>query len=221
MFSINHNKTPNPHLNNVTDSDLDITKKIVNFLLKKHKTKIDVLNIGGGYKKQVELWFENNENINYHCLDIQNKENNKNVIIGDITDKNLNIGKEFDFIYTSNTLEHILNPWDATENIIKLLKENSIFICIVPFSWRYHACCYDSFRYSHTGLRYLFERYGKIEHVFSGYKKHGSTNGWYKGGCDKTLDGNPFTESIMTIYVAKKNSSHVFDINDIDKSNLR
>jgi hypothetical protein len=51
----------------------------------------------------------------------------------------------------------------ATNNIIKLLKNKGIFIFFAPFSWRYHPVPYDTYRYTHTGVRYLFERFGKIK----------------------------------------------------------
>ncbi len=155
--------------------------------------------------------------INYKCLDILNSNNDKNVIVGDITDKKLDLNLKFDFIYSCDTFEHILNPWDATQNILKLLDEDAFFLCIVPFSWRYHACCYDTYRYSHTGIRYLFERLGNLEHLHSGYSKYGNTNGWYKDKTDKTLNGKPYSECIETIYISRKKENYKFDLNKLDK----
>jgi uncharacterized UPF0146 family protein len=229
MFNIKYKNTSNPHLKIINEDKLELVKKIINFQINEKNnannentnTKINVLNIGGGFKKEVEKYLQNNKNINYYCLDIQNKDNTPNIILGDITDKNLIINKKFDFIYSCDTFEHILNPWDATENIIKLLTEKALFLCIVPFSWRYHACCYDTFRYSHTGIRYLFERLNKIKHIFSGYKKYSNTNGWYSDSTDKTLDNKPFSECIETYYLAIKDENYIFNKEVLDISTKR
>jgi uncharacterized UPF0146 family protein len=220
-MNIEYIKTSNPHLKIIKDDKLTLVKKIINLLTDNNTKKIDVLNIGGGFKKDIEKYLLGNKFINYYCLDIQNKDNTPNIILGDITDNNLKINKQYDFIYSCDTFEHILNPWDATQNIIKFLKNDAFFLCIVPFSWRYHACCYDTYRYSHTGIRYLFERLNNIEHIFSGYKKYGNTKGWYNDNTDKTLNNKPFTESIETFYLAKKNINYKFDINNLDISNNR
>lgn len=215
-MNIKYKNTENKHLKVVSQSIREIVSELSNKLINKNGD-INILNIGGGYEKEVEKYLSSKKNINYYCLDIETKRLKGNYICGDITDKNLNINIKFDIIYTSNTFEHILNPWDATENILNLLKEGSYIICIVPFSWRYHACPVDTYRYTHTGIRYLFERKNFIECIFSGYHiQEGSVSSWYKSGTDKTLSGKPFKENIQTVYIGKKNSKITFDISDLD-----
>lgn len=209
--------TKNKHLYRITLSYIDILKHIIELFPK--EKKLNVLNIGGGYEKECESFLLNHPRINYYCLDIQPPKRSSS-IQGDITDETLSIQQTFDIIYTKDTFEHILNPWDATKNIKTLLNENGIFICIVPFSWRYHACPVDCYRYSHTGLRYIFERLNDIECICTGYIKHKAPNGgWYKSKTDVTLDGLPFQESISTVYISKKNTGFKFtkDLLDVDK----
>ena len=137
--------TQNPHLKIIEDTDIDMLNTILNEILK-HKKKVSILNIGGGYTKKAEQFLKNHTKTIYYTLDLQNTENQKHVIVGDITDKKLELGQTFDFIYTADTFEHILNPWDATKNIKKILNSNGYILCKAPFSWRYHACPFDTSR---------------------------------------------------------------------------
>lgn len=214
QFKISQNK----HLNLLLEDFDSVVKKIIASLL--DKGSIKVLNIGGGYEKSVEKYLSSHSQIEYYCLDIDTSRLHlPNIITGDITDPNLNLDQKFDFIFTKDTFEHILNPWDATSNIKSLLKEDGYFMCIAPFAWRYHACPVDTYRYTHTGMRYLFERLDNIEPIFAGYKSFGPTNGWYKSKTDMTLNGQPFKESIEVIYIGKKNSSYIFDSKTLDIDN--
>lgn len=206
----------NHHLKVLTEDFITLTKRVVDSF--PPEKVIKVLNIGGGYQKEIERYFLNHHKIDYYCLDVDTTRlKHKNVIVGDITDQYLNIDHKFDFIFTKDTFEHILNPWDSTENIKNLLCEGGYFLCIAPFSWRYHACPVDSYRYTHTGLRYIFERLGGIQPIFAGYKKiRCATSGHYASRTDYTLDGRAFLENIETIYLAIKNSSHSFNLGQID-----
>jgi uncharacterized UPF0146 family protein len=212
-MEIKYIKTNNDHLKLLNEPIKNIIDRIIN-----KKDKIKILNIGGGYEKDIEKYLYSDKRVEYYCLDIDidRISNHQNIIKGDITDINLDLNNTFDFIYTSNTFEHILNPWDATNNIIKLLSEEGYFMCIVPFSWRYHACPVDVYRYTHTGIRYLFERNNKIEYIFSGYKKHGNVKSWYKSKTDVTIDGDVFKENIEVVYIARKNSNTIFNIENLD-----
>lgn len=73
------------------------------------------------------------------------------------------------FIFSNNVFEHIMEPWAAAAECVRILKKNGITIHIAPFSWRYHPVPVDYFRYSHDGLKHLFERTGEIETLLSAY----------------------------------------------------
>jgi hypothetical protein len=53
--------------------------------------------------------------IDYYCLDLNIKRNEDKItyIQGDITNINLNINMDFNIIFSKDTFEHILNPWDG------------------------------------------------------------------------------------------------------------
>lgn len=222
MFDIKNklSSTPNPHLfvtkKNGTDSIKDITLDVVTEYIKLNNRKIDLLDIGGGKGWGSILY--NNPNINYYCLDLKEtkRSDNINYIKGDITDINLKLDKTFDILFSKDTFEHILNPWDTTNNLTKLLKNNGIILFFVPFSWRYHASPYDTYRYSHTGLQFIIERLGCIKKIQSGYIKFGNINGFWKNKKDYTINGKQFPNCLETFYLGIKNNTHKFTVNDLD-----
>lgn len=206
--------TLNPHLKILNHPKL--LNEVLKILTNNFTKKIAILDIGGG-RGFGDVFI--NEHINYYVLDlnIQKSSNDKiKYIQGDITSKNLDLGYKFDLIFTKDTYEHILNPWDSTDNVVNHIKDGGLFFFIAPFSWRYHASPYDAFRYSHTGVQYLFERNNKLKKVVSGYSTKVSIKGFWKNKKDFTLDNKPFTDSIVTIYVGQKDSSYVFNKNVLD-----
>jgi SAM-dependent methyltransferase len=204
--------TENPHLKLVhyeTLLNCIITKKL------SEKSEIHILDIGGG--RGYGNIFDR-RGIKYHVLDLNLLKNSEKIsyIQGDITDKNLELPK-FDLIFTKDTFEHILNPWDSTDNIANSLEEGGIFFFIAPFSWRYHSSPYDSYRYTHTGAQYIFERNGRMRKLHSGYQYiDAKTSGFWKNKKDFTMNKNIFNECIETIYVGEKDSNHVFCKSNLD-----
>lgn len=172
----------------------------------------NILDIGGGRGKT----FDFNKKSNYYVLDI-NSHNDKSFIRGDITNPELNIDKKFDFIISKDTFEHILNPWEATQNILNLLNEGGIFICEAPFNWRFHPSPYDGYRYSHQGLKYLFENKGKMREISSGYVYfYNKVSGFWKNKCDWwPFSQNNHFDSVCSYYIGIKDSQHKFNLSDI------
>lgn len=197
--------TNNPHLKIMhTNLAIYIQKKVTQYI-KQIKRPIKLLDIGGGKGWGAPLY--KSTNIDYYALDIKCSDRthpNITCIQGDITNKELKIDTMFDIIFTKDTFEHILNPWDATLNILKLLNNNGLFIFLAPFSWRYHPSPYDTFRYTHTGAQYLFERFGKMRKVEAGYQCEGNITGFWKNKKDTTLDANAFPKSTRVIYWTKR-----------------
>lgn len=182
-------------------------KKKINELSKEQ----NVLDIGGGRGKTFKTGVAN-----YYVLDLSS-HNDEAFITGDITSKELKIDKKFDLIVSKDTFEHILNPWDATDNIINLLNENGLFFCSAPFNWRFHPSPYDAYRYSHQGLKYLFERNGGLQEVASGYIHYfHSVKGFWGNKLDHWPIGNVHKDCICSFYVGKKNGKKQFDINEIE-----
>ena len=176
-----------------------------------------MLDIGGG-RGWGKILYQRND-IDYYALDLNTKRNNeKNItyIQGDITDQNLKLDHTFDIIFTKDTFEHILNPWDSTKNIITYLNNTGLFIFIAPFCWRYHASPYDTYRYTHTGVQYLFERLGKIKKKLSGYVIFPPNKGRWKNKKDVTLENKPFKECQEVLYIGIKDELYRFNINSLD-----
>lgn len=217
LITNNFKSTSNPHLKMLSHAKhLNFVLDILKYQYEKTKRKLTCLDIGGGSAwgdALIKLDF-----LDYYILDIElNKDTlHRKFLQGDITDSNLQLPLTFDIIFSKDTFEHILNPWDATHNIVKYLNNDGLLIIIVPFVWRYHPVPYDTYRYTHTGLRYLFERLGKIRPLVSGYIQFPGVNGFWKNKKDATTDGKPFPNCQETIYVAQKDDTYIFSKESLD-----
>tara|TARA_Y100000389_G_C17401466_1_gene485587 strand:- start:603 stop:806 length:204 start_codon:yes stop_codon:yes gene_type:complete len=61
-LNIDYTNTPNPHLKIIENSKLSLCKNILDCLINKiPDRKLNVLNIGGGYKKEAENYLFNHE----------------------------------------------------------------------------------------------------------------------------------------------------------------
>jgi len=92
-----------------------------------------------------------------------------NRVFGDITNCPEIENDSYDFVLSINTLEHVSEPWTAAENMVRILKPNSLMLMIAPFNWRYHEHPIDYWRFSPRGLEYLFNRTGKMKTLHVGY----------------------------------------------------
>jgi len=144
-------------------------ERIGNFFLKhiknnfKKTQKVNILEIGGRsetyYKNLIISYFDNST---YSNMDISFTSDD--VIIGDITDcKNIK-DNSYDIIISSDVFEHINKPWDAAKEIIRILKPNGLSLHSTLFSWRFHPCPNDYYRFTHEGMKVLFEG---LEHLES------------------------------------------------------
>lgn len=212
------NNTNNPHLKVLSKGNLDnyIITNIKSYMIENKLSKINLLDVGGGKGWGKILYGK--DYINYYALDLNSSHTDNKItfIKGDITENNLDLKLKFDIIFTKDTFEHILNPWDATQNILNHLKNNGLLIFLAPFSWRYHASPYDTYRYTHTGTQYLFERLGGLKKIQSGYINFGNINGFWKNKKDSTMDKNPFPKCLEVIYIGKRDITHQFNKDDLD-----
>jgi hypothetical protein len=85
-------------------------------------------------------------------------------------------------VYSNNVFEHLRKPWIAAKNFLDLLVPKGVGIVSVPFAQRYHESPADYFRYTHAGIRSLFEDAGPIEAIRCGYDILGRRNDWQGGG---------------------------------------
>ena len=206
----------NPHIQVVQQPEHEnfIFEMMAEHLKGRDGGPLRILDIGGGSGwDKLRGRFAN---VEYYILDLELNNKEGKYIKGDITSKGLELPYEFDIVFTRDTFEHILNPWDATTNVRNALKEGGLFVFLAPFSWRYHPVPFDTYRYSHTGARYIFEREGGMKNIFAGYIPYGPILGFWKNKKDCTHDRQPFPACLETIYIAKKSSGYVFNLAELD-----
>lgn len=93
----------------------------------------------------------------YSALDLKNAPGRGvKVEVGDITNCPHIPDESFDFIFSLDVFEHIDKPWLAGGEIQRLLRPGGVTMHSTLFSWRYHPCPIDYWRYSPDGLRSLF-----------------------------------------------------------------
>jgi SAM-dependent methyltransferase len=66
----------------------------------------------------------------------------------------------FDCAISTAALEHLAEPEQALRECRRILKPNGIAVYTVPFFWHVHAAPWDFYRFTHFGLRHLFEKAG-------------------------------------------------------------
>lgn len=88
-------------------------------------------------------------------------ENSNASYIGDICQNNSKIipSKFFDYIVCTEVLEHTLQPFDAVNEIRRMLKKGGLAFISVPFNFRIHGPLPDCWRFTEHGLRALFSSF--------------------------------------------------------------
>jgi len=93
----------------------------------------------------------------YFALDLEPQPNSPvPVVVGDITNCQSIPSGYYDFIFSFDVFEHIDRPWLAASEITRLLRPGGLTFHSTLFSWRYHPCPIDYWRFSPEGLRSLF-----------------------------------------------------------------
>lgn len=68
----------------------------------------------------------------------------------------------FDSILCSQVLEHVFNPAEFLQEVMRVLKPHGKILISIPFVWDEHEQPHDFARYSSFGLRFLLESNGFI-----------------------------------------------------------
>jgi len=66
----------------------------------------------------------------------------------------------FDAVLCNQVLEHVFNPEEFLQEIVRVMKPGGRLLLTVPFVWDEHEQPYDYARYTSFGLRALLERPG-------------------------------------------------------------
>ena len=109
-----------------------------------------VLEIGGRADPHHEQF------VNFEYLNLDLEETGPGVVRGDITNCPELASQSFDAIISVDVFEHIREPWLAAREITRLLRPGGFTYHSTLFSWRYHPCPVDYWRYTPDALSFLF-----------------------------------------------------------------
>ena len=65
----------------------------------------------------------------------------------------------FDFVICTEVLEHTLNPFNAVNEIYRVLKPGGAAFVSTPFNLRIHGPLPDCWRFTEYGLREMFKKF--------------------------------------------------------------
>jgi SAM-dependent methyltransferase len=71
--------------------------------------------------------------------------------------------ENFDYVICTEVLEHTLQPFDAVNEIERMLKKGGIALVSAPFNFRIHGPLPDCWRFTEHGLRALFKNFEIVE----------------------------------------------------------
>ncbi len=103
------------------------------------------------------------KNSTVYTLDIDPSSNA--TYIADICSNNSNLieNNKFDYLVCTEVLEHTLNPFDAVNEIYRILKPGGLLFLSVPFNFRIHGPLPDCWRFTEHGLRSILNKFEILE----------------------------------------------------------
>lgn len=93
-------------------------------------------------------------------------------------------------VITTDTLEHIRDPFEAIKETYRILKPRGVLFLSTVFLWDYHKFPEDYFRFSLPALQYLCKEFTEIK------------SGWQQE--DFPLDGKQVSSSRAGVYFIGK-----------------
>lgn len=102
----------------------------------------------------------------FECFHLDLKKTAPDVIVADITNCPEVEDASFDAIVSIDVFEHINRPWLAAKEIIRLLKPGGVSFQSTVFSWRYHPCPIDYWRFTPEAMKFMFEG---LDHVLAAF----------------------------------------------------
>ena len=194
----------------IADSMLDCgsIKNLVHFInmfLKEYNIKGKMLQVGASFNsmKQTEECF----GLEAWNLDLVD-DKQPTTIIGDVTNCPEIPNESFDFVFSSDTFEHLTTPWTAAKEMIRILKPNGLVFVTTLFSWRYHCCPIDYWRFTPQALMFLFKELECIEANWDIHNRRVPQQGRSEGEPDYDIcpedHFGPWMENWRVYYVGRK-----------------
>jgi SAM-dependent methyltransferase len=121
----------------------------------------EVLEIGGREHPRRHVF--DASRFRYRNLDLEPGED---TVVADITDCPELEDGSFDVIVSVDVFEHITEPWKAAAEISRLLAPGGMVYTSTLFSWRYHPCPIDYWRYTPEALAFLFDELTTVDKGF-------------------------------------------------------
>lgn len=100
----------------------------------------------------------------YLNLDLEHSD--ENTVVGDITHCPEIADGSYDVVLSVDVFEHIDRPWLAAAEIARILAPGGLAYTSTLFSWRYHPCPIDFWRYTPEALAFLFGDLDTLEQGF-------------------------------------------------------
>ncbi len=79
---------------------------------------------------------------------------------------------EFDYVFSTEVMEHVPEPKDFLKEIHRVLKPGGVLILTVPFMVPLHEEPYDFYRYTKHALKYLVEATGFSSHEVKTFSEY-------------------------------------------------
>ena len=156
-------KSYSPDINILGDTEV-VIRNILENKLKESKDEQLFLDIGArdGIKSTLAQGYK------YTGMDISPKSDD--IIAGDICNC-LNIpDNTYDVVFSMDVLEHVKYPWDASKESLRITKPGGLIIHRTLFSYRYHPCPIDYWRFTSQGLEFLFTDTNEATTLIKGYE---------------------------------------------------
>ena len=80
--------------------------------------------------------------------------------------------EEFDYVFSTEVMEHVPEPKDFLKEIYRVLKPGGVLIMTVPFMVPLHEEPHDYYRYTKYALKYLVETTGFSSHRIHSFSEY-------------------------------------------------
>jgi SAM-dependent methyltransferase len=127
------------------------------------------------------------------------------VVVADITNCPQIPDNSYDAVYSVDVFEHINRPWLAAAEIARILKPGGVAYTSTLFSWRYHPCPIDYWRFTPECLKFLFSDLTPIAYGFDASERRRNILGKGKSKMEPDAFGG-WRENWRVYYAGRKES---------------